>query len=74
MLFYINPSLDVSEADGQNSNYHQSPHSPIIGITRGGATGMGVNAGRPTVSVPSPRLQQQINQQRDRRSLPCQVI
>ena len=68
-------SLDVSEVDGQNINFHQSQHSPIIGITRGGTTGMSITTGRPTVSLPSPRQhQQQVNHQRDRRSLPCQVI
>ena len=72
MLFYR--SLDVSEVDGQNMNLHQSSNSAIIGITRGGTGGMAITTGRPTVSLPSPRQQPQVNQQRDRRSLPCQVI
>ena len=71
MLLY--PSLDVSEVEGQNINLHHSSNSAIIGITRGGTGGVSLTAGRPTVSMPSPR-QQQANQQRDRRSLPCQVI
>ena len=71
--FYIYSSETVdTEAQQLNSYHHHSQNSPVIGISRGGTSGVTINTGRTTVTLPSPRHQQQV-QQRDRRSLPCQV-
>lgn len=65
----------MTELDGHhvNSYKYQSPNSPVIGISRGGAAGVTLNTGRTTLTLPSPRQQHQVQHQRDRRSLPCQV-